>query len=87
MARKPGYNVSQNEKMFVSAQEYDVDDVVFVDEPEPEVEPEAEPEPAASICEGGDAVDSLGCCPGETYMYTPDGFMCCNDAECFPPAE
>jgi len=87
MARKPGYNVSQNEKMFVSAQEYDVDDVVFVDEPEPEVEPEAEPEPIASICEGGDAVDSLGCCPGETYTYTPDGFMCCNDAECFPPAE
>ena len=81
MARKPGYNVSQNEKMFVSAQEYDVDDVVFVDEPE------MEQEPTASICEGGDAVDSLGCCPGETYTYTPDGFMCCNDVECFPPAE
>ena len=85
LARKPGYNVSQNEKMFVSAQEYDTDEVAFVDEPEPE--PEYEPEPQASICEGGDAVDSLGCCPGETYTYTADGFMCCNDVECFPPAE
>ena len=91
MARKPGYNVSQNEKMFVSAQDYDTDEDVFVNETEPavisEVEPEIEMGPTASICEGGDAVDSLGCCPGEVYTYTPDGFMCCNEVECFPPAE
>ena len=44
-------------------------------------------EPDISVCEGGASPDSLGCCPGEEYTYTADGFMCCNDDECFPPIE
>jgi len=68
MATKPGYNVSQNEKMFIASDNY-------------------ETETGIPICEGGVAPDSLGCCPGETYTYTEDGFMCCNSVECFPPAE
>ena len=68
IANKPGYNVSQNEQMFVASEDYDTE---VVD----------------SVCEGGAAPDSLGCCPGESYTYTEDGFMCCNSVECFPPAE
>ncbi len=68
MASKPGYNVSQNEQMFIASEDYDTEGV-------------------ESICEGGAAPDSLGCCPGESYTYTEDGFMCCNSVECFPPAE
>ncbi len=67
MASKPGYNVSQNEQMFVAAEDYDTEEI-------------------ESVCEGGAAPDSLGCCPGESYTYTEDGFMCCNSVECFPPA-
>ena len=69
MATKPGYNVSQNEKMFVASEDYDTEMT------------------GIPICEGGVAPDSLGCCPGETYTYTEDGFMCCNAVECFMPAE
>ncbi|MBO4626113.1 MAG: hypothetical protein J5679_02435 [Alphaproteobacteria bacterium] len=68
MASKPGYNVSQNEKMFVAADNY-------------------ETETGIPVCEGGVAPNSLGCCPGEEYTYTEDGFMCCNSVECFPPVE
>ena len=76
MASKPGYNVSQNDKMFVASPDYDTE-IVYAEEPEP----------VESVCDGGAAPDSLGCCPGETYTYTDDGFMCCNGTECFPPAE
>ena len=76
IASKPGYNVSQNEKMFVASPEYDTDTLV-VDGEEPEI----------PLCEGGAAPDSLGCCPGESYQYTDDGFMCCSADECFPPLE
>ena len=68
IASKPDYNVSQNEKMFVAAPDYE-SDVETVG------------------CEGGAKPDSLGCCPGENYTYTDDGFMCCNSMECFPPME
>lgn len=76
IANKPGYNVSQNDKMFVASENYDTE-IVYSDDAEA----------AISECEGGVAPNSLGCCPGENYTYTDDGFMCCNDIECFPPAE
>ena len=127
LATKPGYNVSQNEKMFVAESDYDTDvayangetddydeyvdvdvdiEPVVVKEPITIKEPAivvAEPEPAeynqvasvvfddepatTSVCEGGAATDSYGCCPGEEYTYTDDGFMCCNGDDCFPPVE
>lgn len=76
LARKPGYNVSQNDKMFVADDVYDTETVV----------PD-EPDEDAMVCENGSAPDSLGCCPGEEYTYTGDGFMCCSADECFPPLE
>ena len=76
IARKPGYNVSQNEKMFVADEKYDTDAIVMDNEVED-----------APVCEGGAAPNSLGCCPGEEYTYTDDGFMCCSADECFPPLE
>ena len=76
IANKPGYNVSQNEKMFVASEDYDTE-MVYSDDSDAPV----------SECEGGVAPNSLGCCPGENYTYTEDGFMCCNAVECFPPAE
>ena len=76
IARKPGYNVSQNEKMFVADEEYDTDAIVMDNEVED-----------APVCEGGATPNSLGCCPGEEYTYTDDGFMCCSADECFPPLE
>ena len=76
IANKPGYNVSQNEKMFVASEDYDTE-IVYSDASDAPV----------SECEGGVAPNSLGCCPGENYTYTEDGFMCCNAVECFPPAE
>ena len=121
LATKPGYNVSQNEEMFVASNEYDTDfeydadedyvdvdiEPVVVKEPITIKEPTvvvAEPEPAeytqvasivfdddeepeTSVCEGGATTDSYGCCPGEEYTYTDDGFMCCNGDDCFPPVE
>lgn len=112
LARKPGYNVSQNEKMFVAAPEYDtetiaesVDETYSMDvdvQPMPVVAENApeivaseivsmdapvvsEPEPES--CANGAPADEYGCCPGEEYSYTDDGFMCCTDDGCFPPLQ
>lgn len=79
IASKPGYNVSQNDNMFVASDDYDTE-IVFTGDDEESAE-------LTSVCEGGVAPDSMGCCPGENYTYTDDGFMCCNTVECFPPAE
>lgn len=122
LATKPGYNVSQNEEMFVASSEYDSDFTYDNDDEYVDMDVDVEPvvvkepitikepvvvamgpepaeynqvasivfdddEPKSSICEGGAATDSYGCCPGEEYKYTDDGFMCCNDDECFPPVE
>ena len=116
LARKPGYNVSQNEKMFVAASEYDTEKVVSetvansaantdstysmdVDVQPMPIE-EYAPEIVASEvigntavatadepggCANGVPADANGCCHGEEYLYTDDGFMCCADDGCFPP--
>ncbi len=75
VVNKPAYNVSQNEKMFVAAPEYEADEYV-----ETEIE----------TCADGNAPDMDGCCTGETLTEMQDGeLMCCpdgsDDGECFPP--
>ena len=68
---KPAYNVSQNEKMFVAAPEYETDVVV-----QEEIE----------ACADGAAPDADGCCTGEELVEMSDGaLMCCGTDECFPP--
>lgn len=70
---KPAYNVSQNEKMFVAAPEYETDVAV-----EEEIE----------TCADGAAPDADGCCSGEELSDMGDGtLMCCaiGTDECFPP--
>ena len=70
---KPAYNVSQNDKMFVAAPEYETDVAV-----EEEIE----------TCADGAAPDADGCCAGEELTDVGDGaLMCCavGTDECFPP--
>ena len=68
---KPAYNVSQNEKMFVAAPEYETDVVA-----QEEIE----------TCADGAAPDADGCCAGEELVDMGDGtLMCCSADECFPP--
>ena len=70
---KPAYNVSQNEKMFVAAPEYETDVVA-----QEEIE----------TCADGAAPDADGCCAGEELVDMGDGtLMCCaiGTDECFPP--
>jgi hypothetical protein len=136
LARKPGYNVSQQEKMFVSAS-----DVVVEPEPVPVINVETttvdnvsesgnlnsvysvntdvaysmdtdvQPTPVMTLgpapemvasevhevvtttssdigtCADGAPADANGCCPGEEFVSTPDGYMCCVDDDCFPPIQ
>ena len=73
VVNKPAYNVSQNEKMFVAAPEYETDVVA-----QEEIE----------TCADGAAPDADGCCAGEELVDMGDGtLMCCaiGTDECFPP--
>ncbi len=101
LARKPGYSVSQNEKMFVAAPEYETETVVSANySMDTDVQPmpatiDDVPEIVASdvveldqeTCADGAPADRYGCCAGETYMYTADGYMCCVEGDCFPPLQ
>ena len=74
IASKPAYNVSQNEKMFVSGSEYD-DSASYVNEDVP-------------LCPDGTEPDFNGCCTGEVYTdLGAAGFNCCpvSGGDCFPP--
>ena len=74
IASKPAYNVSQNEKMFVSGSEYD-DSATYVNEDVP-------------LCPDGTEPDFNGCCTGEVYTdLGAAGFNCCpvSGGDCFPP--
>lgn len=78
IAAKPAYNVSQQEKMFVADEDYEI-----YETDEPEVVPEE-----VETCSGGAMPDMDGCCPGETLIGADDGtFACCSldTGECFPP--
>ena len=116
LARKPGYNVSQNERMFVAAPDYDsdvvsesvTDDTVVNIESTYSMDTDVQPTLAEGYvpqivasevttvsstetdegngCATG-SPDEYGCCPGEEYMYTEDGFMCCAGDDCFPPLQ
>ena len=124
IAKKPGYNVSQNEKMFVASSDYDTETIdtslveydntnvestysmdvdvqpmpvlaetkpVFQETPIPEMVTSEIIGGKTSVvesvgeCMGGAPSDEYGCCPGEEFMYTDDGFMCCSEYECFDP--
>ena len=79
LASKPSYNVSQNEKMFVAAPEYDTETIYE------ETTVEAENLP---MCPDGTAPDVNGCCAGEIYTNLGEaGFNCCPETggDCFPP--
>ncbi len=76
IASKPGYNVSQQEKMFVADNGYETD-VKYVDDTLVENNVET--------CSDGKAPDMYGCCSGEEYTDIGDGYACCAGDECFPP--
>lgn len=86
LLKKPVYNVSQNEKMFVADPEYETDVVaetaapVQIDEP---VQQET-----VETCADGQAPDVDGCCSGEELVDMGDGTVACcavGTDECFPP--
>ena len=100
LSRKPGYSVSQNDKMFVAAPEYETETVVSSNysldtdvQPMPATMIGGAPEIVASevlesvseTCSDGEPADEYGCCSGEIYIYTADGYMCCVGDDCFPP--
>ena len=105
LARKPGYSVSQQDKMFVASPDYNTDAM-----PAPAINEnvaysmdlDVQPMPATDMvpeivasevtetsddisCSDGAPADENGCCRGEEYMYTADGYMCCVNGDCFPP--
>jgi type IV secretory pathway VirB10-like protein len=62
------------------------DDEGYVKNPFEKTPQPAEPE--VLTCDDGNAPDSNGCCPGETFTdMGEDGWNCCPDAggDCFPP--
>lgn len=80
IASKPAYNVSQNEKMFVAAPEYETD--------MPYYEEEEYGSDEMPLCPDGAEPDMNGCCAGEIYTDMGDaGFNCCPETggDCFPP--
>lgn len=93
LASKPTYNVSQNEKMFVAAPEYETDIQMGYDEPTPaqfavEVAPVEEVvEEVAETCADGAAPDADGCCAGEELVDFGGEYACCviGTEKCFPP--
>ncbi len=92
VVNKPAYNVSQNEKMFVAAPEYETDAPVEYYRPEPAdsyIEDEtAIVEETVETCADGNAPDADGCCAGEYLTDMGNGeYACCVDGtdECFPP--
>ena len=89
---KPAYNVSQNEKMFVAAPEYETDAPTEYYQPAPADEyavPVADViEESVEMCADGNAPDADGCCAGEYLTDMGNGeYACCVDGtdECFPP--
>lgn len=93
VVNKPAYNVSQNEKMFVAAPEYETDAPAEYYQPEPantyvEEEVTAADDETVETCADGNAPDADGCCAGEYLTDMGNGeYACCVDGtdECFPP--
>lgn len=92
IASKPAYSVSQQEKMFVAAPNYDTETVIKYDDGYNDVvvanddtDTDTDDTP---ICEDGKAPDAYGCCTGEVYSDMGDGTSACcviGGDECFPP--
>ena len=92
VVNKPAYNVSQNEKMFVAAPEYETDAPAEYYQPEPAdtyvEEVAVADETVEETCADGNAPDADGCCAGEYLTDMGNGeYACCVDGtdECFPP--
>lgn len=98
LAKKPAYGVSQNDAMFMAADNFETDrlspetesDFVMVDMYDTPIVSTPQPEyvDETGACENGAAPDKFGCCPGETYTQIDNGgFVCCPDTggDCFPP--
>lgn len=87
IVNKPIYNVSQQDKMFVAAPDYETDapaksaqDVEYDDYDDTS---------DAAVCSDGALPDANGCCGGEVFTDMEDGtFACCQPVqggECFAP--
>lgn len=88
MASKPGYNVSQQENMFVADDGYETETLLdnTVTTSGAGVTDVPSNADDAAVCANGGAPDNFGCCPGEIYTNNGNGqFMCCSADECFPP--
>ncbi|MDE6571001.1 MAG: hypothetical protein K2L95_02160 [Alphaproteobacteria bacterium] len=77
VVNKPAYNVSQQEKMFVAAPDYETETMYTNTASD-----------ANLMCENGGRPDANGCCAGEIFTDMEDGtYACCTSdgIECFPP--
>ncbi len=86
LLKKPIYNVSQNEKMFVADPEYETDVVAEV--AAPVQMDEAVQQETVETCADGQTPDADGCCSGEELVDMGDGTVACcavGTDECFPP--
>jgi len=77
VVNKPAYNVSQQDKMFVAAPDYETEtmytNTASTNNP---------------VCDDGNRPDGNGCCTGEIFTDMEDGtYACCTSdgMECFPP--
>ena len=89
IVNKPIYNVSQQDKMFVAAPDYETDAPA---KPVQDIEYDDYYDDASSdaaVCSDGALPDANGCCGGEVFTDMEDGtFACCQPVqggECFAP--
>lgn len=95
---------SQNENMFVAAPEYETESTTVVDMYDNPVDYDTAPadvvpaevvtvddtvsQTTGAVCEDGSPTDANGCCAGEVFTDSAEGFVCCSEetGECFRPA-
>lgn len=87
VANKPIYNVSQQDKMFVAAPDYETDAPAKLAQ---NVEYDDYDDTSdAAVCSDGALPDANGCCGGEVFTDMENGtFACCQPVqggECFAP--
>ncbi|MDE6250318.1 MAG: hypothetical protein K2M34_01645 [Alphaproteobacteria bacterium] len=87
IVNKPIYNVSQQDKMFVAAPDYETDAPV---KPAQDMGyDDYNDAPDMAVCSDGALPDANGCCGGEVFTDMEDGtFACCQPiqgGECFAP--
>lgn len=100
VVNKPVYNAgAQNENMFVASPDYETESTTIVDMYDQPVAPsyqvaapdviveEAVTQETWPMCEDGMLADENGCCGGEVFTDSQEGFVCCSEqtGECFKP--